>query len=545
MGKSNDKAKIMRCFMKAYINAKIYTLDANNPEAGYLVEKDGRIVETGKNFERSKYAGSLVQENIIDLEGSIVTPAFWESHLHIVDGIRSLVELNLRSINSLEELKAAIESYASKIENSDWVIGHGWDEEKLFGGSFPDRQLLDKLHNEHPMMLIRMDGHSLCLNTKAIQLMKIDDMTPGSEIPFDEAGKSTGMLYENAAGRVTQEVIERFSEEYIEKLVLYAQELFLKNGITSVNDICTTYGRYFDIYRKLQKSGKLKLRITTAPYGMSEESLEDFDARKGDETDRLRIAAPKFFMDGSFGSRTALLMNEYADAAGNYGLQLIEREQLKELIIQNETINQPITIHAIGDKAVHIILDCIEETRVHNHRDIRHRIEHIQIVQDRDIERFSKLDVTASFQPVFLYEKELTESRLGLERFSMIYRFKSFIENGVNVILNSDFPYGGGNMPMKKDGSKYIGFEPILAIHAVSCKQLNEPETIEPLQALRCYTTNAAFANYREKELGKLANGYFADFIVLSEDILKCSPEELLQTEVLKTVVNGEVLYKK
>ncbi|HYE09548.1 MAG TPA: amidohydrolase, partial [Patescibacteria group bacterium] len=529
--------------MKAYINAKIYTLDADNPKAGYLIEKDGKVIETGKLFEESEYASNFEQKNIIDLEGCIVTPAFWESHLHIVDGLRSLVELNLRSISSLEELKEAIESYASGIGNNDWVIGHGWDEEKHFGGSFPDRQLLDKLHDEHPMMLIRMDGHSLCLNTKAMDLMKIDQMMPNSEIPLDDTGKSTGMLYENAANEVTQEIIDSFSEEYIEKLVLSAQELFLKNGISSVNDICTKYGRYFDVYRKLQKSGKLKMRITTSPYGMCEESLEEFDARKGDETDRLRIAAPKFFMDGSFGSRTALLMDEYADAPGHYGLQLMEKEQLKEIIIQNETINQPITIHAIGDKAVHIILDCIEETRVHNQRDIRHRVEHIQIVQDHDIQRFNKLDVTASFQPVFLYEKELTESRLGTERFPMIYRFKSFIENGVNVILNSDFPYGGGNMPTKKDKSKYIGFEPILAIHAACYKQLNEPESIEPLQALRCYTTNAAFANYREKELGKLASGYFADFIVLTEDILKCSPEELLQTEVLKTVVNGEVVY--
>jgi predicted amidohydrolase YtcJ len=213
--------------------------------------------------------------------------------------------------------------------------------------------------------------------------------------------------------------------------------------------------------------------------------------------------------------------------------------------MQNETINQPITIHAIGDKAVKIILDSIEETRVNNQRDIRNRIEHIQIIQDDDIQRFKDLDVTASFQPVFLYEEELTLSRLGRERFPMIYRFKSFIEKGVNVVFNSDFPYGGGDMPSKKDGSKYIGFEPILGMHAAAYRQLNKPESVEPVQALQCYTTNAAFANYREKELGKLEKGYFADFVVLSKDIISCSPEELLHAEVLKTVVNGEIVYNK
>lgn len=531
--------------MKAYINAKIYTLDANNTIVGYLIEEGGKIVETGESFEGSEYASIINKENIIDLENAVVTPGFWESHLHIVDGLRSLEELNLRGLSSLKELKKAIVGYASRIKSNDWIIGHGWDEKKLFEGRFPHRQLLDELYKECPVILIRMDGHSLCLNSKGIELMNIDRMTPSSEIPFDEEGKATGMLFENAANDVVRNIVESFSEEYIENLVLKAQDLFLQNGISSVNDICTFYGRYFDIYRKLQKSGKLKMRITTAPYGLDEKSLEEFDLRKGDETDILKIAAPKYFIDGSFGSRTALLMEEYADAVGNFGLQLIEKEQLKNIIMQNETINQPITIHAIGDKAVKIILDSIEETRVNNQRDIRNRIEHIQIIREEDIQRFKELDVTASFQPVFLYEEELTLSRLGRERFSMIYRFKSFIEKGVNVIFNSDFPYGGGDMPSKKDNSKYSGFEPILGIHAACYRQLNATESVEPLQALRCYTVNAAFANYREKELGKLAKGYFADFVVLSKDILKCSPEELLKTEVLKTVVNGEIVYNK
>jgi predicted amidohydrolase YtcJ len=531
--------------MKAYINAKIYTLDENNSKAGYLIEKDGKIVETGNSFEDSEYASLIGKENVFDLEDAVVTPGFWESHLHIVDGLRSLEELNLRGISSLIELEKAIVHYASGIKSNDWIIGHGWDEKKLFGGCFPDRKLLDELYKEHPVILIRMDGHSLCLNSKGIELMKIDSLKPSSEIPFDEEGKATGMLYENAANDVIQNIVESFSEEYIENLVLKAQELFLQNGISSVNDICTLYGRYFDIYRKLQKNGKLKMRITTSPYGLDEESLEEFDLRKCAETDSLRIAAPKYFIDGSFGSRTALLMDEYADEPGNYGLQLIEKEQLKDIFIQNEVINQPITIHAIGDKAVKIILDSIEETRVNNQRDIRNRIEHIQIIQDSDIQRFKELDVTASFQPVFLYEEELTLSRLGKKRFPMIYRFKSFIEKGVNVIFNSDFPYGGGDMPSKKDSSKYIGFEPILGMHTACYRQLNVPESVEPLQALHCYTTNPAFSNYREKELGKLAKGYFADFVVLSKDILNCSPEEFLQTEVLKTVINGEIVYMK
>lgn len=531
--------------MKAYINAKIYTLDNENEEADYILTQNGKILEIGKNIQNSRYYNSLQKKDILDLEGRVVVPGFWESHIHIVDGIRAIMELNLRSINSIEQLEISIKEYAARIGKNDWIMGHGWDESKLFGGRFPDRALLDSLHKEHPIMLMRMDGHSMCLNSKAIEVMGVDKMQESSEVPFGEDGRPTGMLYENTANDIVKKISEGLSDSYLEKLVLKAQELYLENGITSVNDICTKYGRYFDIYRRLQKEGKLKIRIVAAPFGEDTCSIEEFDSRKGDETDSLRIGAPKCFMDGSFGSRTALLSQEYADDPGNCGLQLIANEKLKEILLQNEAINQPVNIHAIGDKAVSIILDCIEQTRLDNNRDIRCRIEHVQIVQDSDIERFKKLDVTASVQPVFLYEEELTRSRLGRERFNMVYRFKSFIEKGVNVIFNSDFPYGGGDMPEKKDKSRYIGFEPILGIHAACYKQLNPPESVEHLAALKCYTVNTAFANYSEGVLGRLKKGYFADFIVLSEDILKCKPSELLQTEVLYTIISGEVVYKK
>lgn len=531
--------------MKAYINAKIHTMDESNSEADYLLIQDGKILEAGNNIEKSGYFSKLSNENIIDLDGKVVVPGFWESHIHIVDGIRTLMELNLRSMNSLQQLKARLEEYSKGIGEDDWIIGHGWDESRLFGGSFPDKGLLDSLHKEHPVMLVRMDGHSLCLNSKGIELMKVEEMVESSEVPFEEDREPTGMLFENAANKVSQRISESFSDSYLEKLILKAQEAYLENGITSINDICTKYGKLFDMYRRLQKEGKLKIRIVSAPYGEDPVSMEEFDLRKGDETESLTIGAPKYFMDGSFGSRTALLFEDYADAPGKNGLQLIKEEELKRILIENESINQPITIHAIGDKAVSIILDCIEQTRINNNRDIRCRIEHVQIVQDKDIERFKKLDVTASFQPLFLYEEALTEARVGRKRFDKVYRFKSFLEKGVNVIFNSDFPYGGGDMPEKKDGSKYIGFEPLLGIHAACYKQLNAAESVEPIEALRCYTVNAAFANYRENKSGQLKKGCFADFTVLSEDILSCQPQEMLQSEVLYTVINGEIIYAR
>jgi predicted amidohydrolase YtcJ len=176
---------------------------------------------------------------------------------------------------------------------------------------------------------------------------------------------------------------------------------------------------------------------------------------------------------------------------------------------------------------------------------LRSRIEHIQIVKDEDIKRFKEHSITASFQPAFLYEVDLTLSRLGEERLPRVYRFKSFLDEEVNVIFNSDWPYGGDEFPFKPDGTRYIGLEPILGIHAACCKQMNESEAVTPIQALKCYTQNPAYVNHREKELGKLVIGNLADFTVLSDDITSIEADEIINVEVLATYINGEKVYEK
>ncbi len=529
--------------MRLYKNCRIITMDDRLPNASIMVTKGGKIIYIGEEHECP--VDYKQNSEIVDLKGNIVIPGFWESHLHLVDGMRSLWELNLRDCTGFEDFKSKLLKYADKLVREEWVIGHGWDESRIFGGKFPDRYLLDNICSTRPIILIRMDGHSLCANTMAIEAMKLDKLEQSSEVPYGSNNKPAGMFYEGTANMIVDKVVERLPDSYIQKLTLKAQELFVKNGITSINDICTSYGRYFDIYRKLQKEGKLKIRIVSSPNGINSKSVEEFDMRIGEETDSLKIGPSKYFLDGSFGSRTALLYEDYSDDCGNTGLQLIDKDDLKSIIMDNEVINKPVNIHAIGDKAVGTILECIEAARLDNQRDIRTRIEHVQIVKPEDIDRFSKLDITASFQPVFLYEVELTNARLGEERIKDVYRFRSFIDKGINVVFNSDWPYGGGELPSKPDKSKYIGFEPLLGIHGACCKNMNLKELVTPIQALKCYTANAAYANYREKELGKLAKGYFADFIVISKDISSVNPEEIIKTEVIMTVINGETVYAK
>lgn len=527
--------------MRIFNNCRIVTMDEEMPYGDYIVVDNGRIIEVGKGSIKPEYEG----EKQIDLKGCAVIPGFWESHLHVATGVRSLMELNLRDCSSNKQMRERIKSYCNKIASGDWILGHGWDERKLFGDEFPDRFVLDELCSSNPMVLVRMDGHSLCVNTSAIHHLGLNDLEASPEAPQGADGMPAGMFFENTAVDILASIECLLPDNYIEKVILKAQDMFLENGITSINDICIQYGRYLELYRKLGAERKLKLRITASPNGADDNLLEDFELSKASQNKRLKIGPSKYFMDGSFGSRTGLLWEEYADSPGNFGMQLNEKDELKEIISNNADKGRPVNIHAIGDKAVSIILDAFDGLNHAKVNKLRSRIEHIQIIKDRDIERFKKHSITASFQPVFLYEVKLTRARLGKERLSRVYRFKSFIDEGINVIFNSDWPYGGEEFPEKPDGTKYIGFEPLLGIHAACCKQMNANESVTPIQALKCYTVNPAYVNYREEELGKLKKGYLADFAVLSKDITKIEAEDIVNTEVIATYISGEKVYEK
>lgn len=526
--------------MKIFTNCRIITMDDEMPYGDYIVVDDGRIIEVGKGSIKWEYKGGKQ----VDLKGCVVIPGFWESHLHVATGVRSLMELNLKDCSD-KQMRERMKSYCKKIPSGDWIIGHGWDESKLFGGKFPNRHILDELCSSNPMVLVRMDGHSLCVNTAAIYRLGLNEQEYSPEVPMSEDGLPAGMFFENAATDILACIESLLPDDYLERVLLRAQDLFLQNGITSINDIYIQNGRYLKLYKKLEAEKRLKIRVTASPNGADDNLTEEFEISRINQNERLKIGPPKFFMDGSFGSRTGLLWEEYDDDPGNNGIQLYEKAGLKDIISSNAAKGRSVSIHAIGDKAVSILIDVFDSIKHARGSKPRNRIEHIQIVREQDIKGFKKHSITASFQPVFLYEVNLTRERLGKERLSRVYRFKSFIDEGVNVIFNSDWPYGGEEFPEKPDGIKYIGFEPLLGIHAACCMQMNANEALTPIQALKCYTVNPAYVNYREEELGKLKKGFFADFAVLSKDITKIEAEDIINTEVIATFISGEKVYEK
>jgi predicted amidohydrolase YtcJ len=232
--------------MEIYRNCRIITMDEELPNGDYMVVNSGRVVEIGRGIIKPEYEDAKQ----VDLKGGVIVPGFWESHLHIATGMRSLMELNLRDCSDSKQLRERVNAYCSKIAPGDWVIGHGWDERKFFGGKFPDRYVLDEFCNSHPMVLVRMDGHSLCVNTAAIEHLGLQGLESSPEAPQGADGKPSGMFFESTASDILASIECLFPDNYIEKVILSAQDLFFKNGITSVNDISIQYGRYLELYRK-------------------------------------------------------------------------------------------------------------------------------------------------------------------------------------------------------------------------------------------------------------------------------------------------------
>lgn len=522
-----------------FSNAVIYTLDDDGSIFDSMFVSDGRIIELGDyKTLKEKYKGEVV-----DLGGKFVLPGFTESHIHVIEAARSIVDINLKNANSFQEFKRLLMDYHEKSKN-EWIIGSGWSE-TVFGGRMPHRKDLDEIIKDKPVCLVRQDGHSVILNTKALDFLGLNNNLDAikSQNAIKDKDGLTGLFYEAWVFDILGILMDKMPDDYFEIALFVLNKELLKNGVTMVNDIMTQYPRYYNIYKRLQDDGKINFRISAGSLGKSKD-YQDF--LKLTETEKLRKGPVKYFLDGSFGSKTALLLEGYEDEPQNKGVQTLSEEELYKIFENSLKNNIQIAMHAIGDLAVKKLLDIYEKVfKVYPNKNVRNRVEHIQIIRDEDIERFKRLNLTASFQPIFNLEGDLTISRVGLRRIKDTYRFRTFIEKEINVIFNSDTPFGSGVM-QRKDGTYFVGFEPLLGIYcAVNDLNLNKKEIVTVEQAVKCYTKNAAYANHMEKIYGTLEEGKYADFVVLEEDIFKIDTEKIKDVEVLMTVVDGEIVYTK
>lgn len=516
------------------MNANIWTGNQDTPRAEAFAIAGDTILAIGTYKELLKLEGSKTE--VIDLQGKFVSPGFIDSHVHLLMGGNSLLNVQLRDVNSKKMFISTLVDFSKTREPGTWIVEGNWDH-TLWGGILPNKEWIDPYTQNHPVALYRMDGHMVFANSKALELAGIDKNTP--EVPNgtilrDSDGNPTGILKSNAMNLLLDKIPPMTALQK-EKAILAANSYFLAHGITSVHDV-DSLGT-LEAASKLLQQKKLQLRIYSAkPLNR----WDEVTVSESVNTKWIKTGSVKGFVDGSLGSHTAAFKTPYSDQPDDSGFYINSPEKLYDWISKADVAKRHIQVHAIGDAAIHSLINIYE--RVINENGVRERrlrIEHAQHISPNDIERFSELGIIASMQPYHAIDDgRWAEDYIGTERAKTTYAFRSLADAHTVMVFGSDWPVAPAS--------------PILGIYAASTRRTTDqknPEGWIPEQkitveeALKAYTINGAFASFDETIKGSLEAGKLADFVVLSDDITKVDPNTILDIQVLATYLGGELVY--
>lgn len=527
---------------------------------GYTLNQQGKLI-TFSNiaFEDEFIIGmDLTQEpggivTKIDGEGRVMLPGLIDAHGHILGLGRNLLEIDLRGSHTEKDaIKRVLEFVSanslsiktSKKEDTQWLIGGGWNQVLWPTKAFPNKASLDSAIKDRPVVLSRIDGHAVWVNSAALKLAGIDASTPspaGGEIVKDQDGQPTGVLIDNAEYLVTN-LIPKADVEQLSAQLNAASDHLLSLGITSVHDAGISK-QVYEFYQQQAKTGQLRFRIY-AMIAATDPQINDM-LKKGHiktEDDMLSIRSVKAYGDGALGSRGAALIEPYSDDKDNHGLLVTPQESLPSLFSQVLAANFQLNFHAIGDRANRLALQQFAKTfKIYPENTERHRIEHAQVVAVEDIPLFKELGIIPSMQPTHATsDMNMAEDRIGRARLKGAYAWKTFLEQGSRVAFGSDFPVELANA--------------FHGLHAAVTRQTaeNEPKTgwipeekVAIEDALRGFTLDAAYAAFQDDKLGTLELGKRADFIFIDRDIFERPASDIRDTQVLETWINGQQVFSK
>ncbi len=506
-----------------------------------------RILAVGARDEVMKFKG--LETKVVDLDGHFVMPGFNDAHMHLASAGLEKMNVDLVGVKTLDEFRERILAKVEKAEPGEWIVGEGWDETLWPVKALPSRWDVDEVSSSHPVYLERVDGHIGLANTRALQLASITVATrdpEGGKIDRDESGTPTGILREKAQAAVNA-VIPKPSQEKRRQAIELALADLASHGVTSAQD----YSQWddFQIYEELEHDGKLTARISEwLPFDDSIEELNRMRDSHPASDNMLHTGMLKGFMDGSLGSKTAALLEPYSDDPKNSGLPQYDAAKLNAMTKERVLAGYQVGFHAIGDKGVQMALDAYAEAEkaakdaevkaVDGGSDYRLRIEHAQVTTPQQILRFKELKVIASMQPSHLLtDMNWAESRLGPKRAEHSYAWAEFLRRGVTLAFGTDYPV--------EPVTPFRGIYAALTRMSEDGRKSYYPsQKINIEQAISAYTTGSAFAEFAEKQKGKLAPGMLADFVVLDQDITAALPPKILQTKVLRTVVGGKTVYE-
>ncbi len=525
----------------ALINGAIYTNDPARPRVEAVAIGDGRVIAVGTTAEVRAMAGPKTR--VLDLKGHFAMPGFNDAHIHLASGGQSKLEVDFEGARSLAEFQQRIRDRLKSFRSGEWITGRGWDNTLWPGQKFPARGDLDSVSREHPMLFTRVDGHVAVANSLALQMAGVTRETkdpPGGSIERNAAGEPTGMLKENAMGLVRSKLPPLTPEQRRRGIELALAEA-ARFGVTSMQD--NSAWEDFLVYEELKKEGKLTARITEwLPFLAPLDRLVEMRRHGGTADPWLKTGALKAVVDGTLGSRTAAMLAPFSDDPSTPGILRIEPDQLRQMAIERDTAGFQLAFHAIGDRANHVCLDALAAVREANGpRDRRARIEHAQVVAPEDFARFAALGVIASMQPCHeTTDMRWAEARLGPERSKGAYAWHSMLRHGVRLAFGTDYPVEPIN--------------PLRGLYACVSRQLPDgtppggwqpQEKISMDDCIRAYTIGSVYAEFEEGKKGQIIPGQWADIVVLSEDVTRVPAQQILRTEVLHTIVGGQVVYSK
>ena len=509
-----------------------------------LAVKDGKVVAVGdtKTILRWKDRDT----SILDLKNHFVLPGFNDAHAHLASGGFLKLNVDLLGTKSLAEMQQRIAERVATTEAGGWIRGRGWDHLAWASQKLPTREDLDAVTGQHPAIFTRVDGHICVVNSAALAAAGITKLTPdpqGGKIDRDEREEPTGILREGARDAVDKVIPKVTAAERRRALELALAEAS-EWGLTSVQD--NSSWQDFLVYEDLEREGKLSVRITEwLSFDDPVETLEKERKHHLATDPMLRTGMLKGFMDGSLGSRTAALLAPYADDPGNSGLPQYDQMTLNLMTRQRLAAGFQIGFHAIGDRGVEMALDAFADGMVYakehdstgRRSDLRLRVEHAQVTTRKQIDRFAKLGIVASMQPNHLLtDVNWAMKRLGAERAASSYAWRSFLDAGVPLAFGTDYPVE----PITPFRGLYAA---LTRKNEAGTQEYFPDERLTIEQAIEAYTSGAAYAEFAEKAKGELVPGKWADLVVLDRDITQISPEAILGTRVLRTVVAGKTVY--
>ena len=535
-------------------SGNIVTVDERIGTVQALAARGGRILAVGSNDDIRKLIGDRTK--VINLDGRTAIPGFIEGHGHFTGVGNATLILDLSKVDNWDQVVDMVAAAAKRTAPGEWIVGRGWHQEKWSrqpAGNvkgFPPHDSISAVTPDHPVALRHASGHASFFNQKAMQLAGIDRDTispPGGEIIKNDKGEPIGVFSETAAGLVSRvrssQGIRRSPEsrrlELRQEIELAVQEC-LRKGVTSFQDAGSSFAEV-DMFREMAERGELGVRL----WVMIRTSNRDLElnlsnyrmVNAGDHF--LTVRALKCSIDGALGSRGAWLLQPYSDEPGSSGLEtatVARVTRMAELGVQH---GFQVCVHAIGDRANREVLDIYEKVwgQQHDGQQLRWRIEHAQHIHRDDIPRFGKLGVIASMQGVHCTsDAPYVLPRLGAQRAEEgAYVWQKLLQSGAVVTNGTDAPVED--------------VDPIASFYASVTRKGKNGEAFYPdqamsrIEALRSYTISCAYAAFEEDSKGTLTPGKLADMVILSQDLLTVPEEQILDTQVITTIVAGKVVY--